>query len=87
MAQTINLNEQNLAIQRYGLVLYFDGDSVAGELTISSVGEAAISYFMSAVNKTKFAFDRGHLLPSLLAFNITLKSKITPVSARTWYHP
>jgi YHS domain-containing protein len=86
MANPINLNKQNVAIEGYDPVSYFTGYPVVGNPQITSTYGEATYYFTSEDNKAKFDADPEHYIPQYGGFCAVAVSegKLVPVDPETY---
>ncbi len=86
MANSINTNEQGVALQGYDPVSYFSDRPVAGNPQITSTYEGVTYYFSNTENKAKFDAAPEQYIPQYGGFCAVAVSegKLVPVDPETY---
>lgn len=86
MANPINANDQNVALEGYDPISYFGDRPVKGNPTITTTHNGAIYHFSTPENKTQFEANPDQYLPQYGGFCAVAVSegKLVPVDPETY---
>jgi YHS domain-containing protein len=86
MANPINTNEQQVALQGYDPISYFADHPVTGNPSITTTHDGAIYYFTTEANKAKFDAEPEQYIPQYGGFCAVAISegKLVPVDPETY---
>lgn len=86
MANPINANDQNVALEGYDPVSYFGDRPVKGNPTITTTHNGAIYHFSTPENKAQFEANPDQYLPQYGGFCAVAVSegKLVPVDPETY---
>ena len=86
MANPINANDQNVALEGYDPISYFGDRPVKGNPTITTTHSGAIYYFSTPANKSQFEADPDQYLPQYGGFCAVAVSegKLVPIDPETY---